>query len=62
MEKWLVLYKKNELKERSYDRLEDTFKNYIMDSDLGHTTEDCITPDMIQNHIVTLKRRDVWCS
>ncbi len=36
MEKWLVLYKKNELKERSYDRLEEIFNNYIKESDLGH--------------------------
>ena len=31
---WLVLYKKNELKDRSYDRLEDIFRNYIEDTEI----------------------------
>lgn len=57
IKEWLVLYKKTELKERSYDRLEDTFNNYINDTDLGRTAEDHVTSDRIQLHLNKLKKK-----
>ena len=51
MKKWLELYKKEELNEKSYDRIESTFYNHVVGTPLGGTYEDSITSDLIQRHM-----------
>ena len=55
MEEWLKLYKKDELKDRSYDRIESIFNTHIKNTDLGRMTEDRITSDIIQKHLRDLR-------
>ncbi len=56
MQDWLILFKKPELKERSYDRLEDTFNSFIKDTDLGRAAEDHVTPELIQKHLTNVTK------
>lgn len=58
MSKWLTLYKRHEVNERSYDRIESTFDTHIKDSDLGRMQELAIQSDLIQNFLNELKRQD----
>ena len=53
----IELYKKGELKDRSYDRIENIFNNHIKDTPLGRMTEDCVTSDRIQKHLMGLKSK-----
>ena len=57
MKKWMELYKKPEVKDRTYDRLETTFSSYIENTSLGRTYEKGVTSDMIQEHLVSLKSK-----
>lgn len=52
---WLKLYKLEELKEKSYDRIERTYLNHIAGSELGRMHETSITSDHIQQHMNNLK-------
>lgn len=52
---WLKLYKLEELKEKSYDRIESTYLNHIAGSELGRMQETSITSDHIQQHMNNLK-------
>lgn len=52
---WLQLYKTEELKNKSYDRVESTYMTHIVGSDLGRMQEQAITSDHIQTHMKSLK-------
>lgn len=52
---WLQLYKTEELKNKSYDRVESTYMTHIVGSDLGRMQEQAITSDHIQIHMKNLK-------
>jgi len=55
MFEWLELYKSEELKSKSYDRVESTYLTHIVGSDLGRMQEHTITSDHIQTHMKNLK-------
>jgi len=55
MNTWLQLYKTEELKSKSYDRVESTYLTHIVGSDLGRMQEQAITSDHIQTHMKNLK-------
>ncbi len=52
---WLLLYKTEELKEKSYDRVESTYLTHIVGTELRRMQEQAITSDYIQLHIKNLK-------
>ena len=53
--RWMELYKQNDMKDRSYDRLESTYNNYIKNTKFGRLSEDMVTSDAIQHHLTSLK-------
>ena len=54
---WLELYKLEDLKGKSYDRVESTYLNHIAGTDLGRMQEKSITSDHIQQHMKSLKNK-----
>ena len=58
MSNWLNIYKKHEVNERSFDRIESTYTTHIKDSDLGRMQEIAIDTDDIQIFLNNLKRQD----
>lgn len=54
---WLELYKLEDLKGKSYDRVESTYLNHISGTDLGRMQEKAITSDHIQQHMKSLKNK-----
>lgn len=55
---WLKLYKLDDLKGKSYDRIESTYLNHIAGTDLGRMQERSITSDHIQQHMKSLKNKN----
>ena len=51
MIRWLTVYKMNQLKASSFDRLESTLKNQIFKFDIAKREVQSITSEMIQEHI-----------
>ena len=54
MDKWLNLYKINEVKQRTFDRIECTCKNQIYKYPIGNMQIDTIDSDIIQEHMNTI--------
>lgn len=54
---WLELYKLEDLKGKSFDRVESTYLNHISGTDLGRMQEKAITSDHIQQHMKSLKNK-----
>lgn len=55
MNDWLQLYKQDDLKNKSYDRVESTYLTHIVGSELGRMQEQAITSDHIQSHMKNLR-------
>lgn len=55
MNDWMVLYKKEEVIPRTYDRIESTYLTHIVGSELGTMQEKAIKPEDIQKFMLDLK-------
>lgn len=55
MNDWIVLYKKEEVIPRTYDRIESTYLTHIVGSELGTMQEKAIKPEDIQKFMLDLK-------
>lgn len=55
MNEWMTLYKKEEVIERTYDRIESTYLTHIVGSELGTMQEKSITAQDIQQFMKDLK-------
>ncbi len=55
---WLKLYKQPDLKPKSYDRIECTFKNQIMGTNLGNMRYQSIDNENIQEHLNDLVEKE----
>lgn len=55
---WLNLYKTEELKGKSYDRVESTFLTHVAGSKLGKMQEQAITSDHVQMHMKSLHNKN----
>lgn len=55
---WLNLYKTEELKGKSYDRVESTFLTHIAGTKLGKMQEQAITSDHVQMHMKNLYNKN----
>lgn len=55
---WLRLYKQPDLKSKSYDRIECTYKNQIMGTNLGNMRYQSIDNEDIQEHLNELVKKE----
>lgn len=51
MSEWINLYKTEEVNQKSFDRIESTFKNHILGTELGRLLETRVSSDAIQKHL-----------